>query len=121
MQEWGREKTHAVTQMQKAFHVLSGPSEDICVCTCIFTLALRVCISVYVCVYAYVCFFYAEMQRISMPWIKLTAWCLEWISGLSVKQLFIHPGWDKQTHIQLNIHTHTFHKPYCAIIKVTGT
>lgn len=43
----------------KAFHVLSGPSEDICVCTCIFTHALRVCISLYcmcVCVYAYVCF-----------------------------------------------------------------
>lgn len=58
MQEGARGMTQAVAQMQnaKAFHVLSG---YICVCTCIFACALRVCIRLNVCAYACECFFHA--------------------------------------------------------------
>lgn len=115
MQEWAREKTQAVTQMQKPSTSYPGLLK-IFVCVLAYLLMLWGFVLVLMCVYMHMYVF--PCRR---PWIKLTAWCLEWISGLSVKQLFIHPGWDKQTDIQLYIHTQTFHKPYCAIIKVTGT
>ncbi len=120
-EEWHKQwhKCKSLPRLIWAFEIY------LCVCTSIFSCALRVCIRLNVCAYACVCFI---MQA---AWIKMTVWCLVWISGLRVKQLFIPTGWHKQTQIQLHIyihthththtHTNTFHKPYCAITKVTGT
>ncbi len=101
MQERARGMTQAVAQMQTPSMSYLGLL-NIFVYVLAYLLMLWGFVLGFMCVHMHVYVF--SMQA---AWIKMTVWCLVWISGLRVKQLFIPPGWHKQTQIQLHIHTHT--------------